>query len=621
MTARPSARTRALAELPARGRFLAALATWTLIAASQPGLGRPEGFGHTAFVALAPWAYFASRPGRRAFLAEWLAASLGLVATFWWMRHLLPWLVPLLGLVPALYVGLAGIALRRLARRYPLALAAPAAWMLGELLRWFLPSPASFGWWRLGSFAHATPWLAGSARVWGTWGLSWVFAAFGGWLADLWRTRRLRLDEAPAFPMARVHVLGLGPLVLGLCATIVVPAPETEPGPRLLLVQPGIEQELKVTGGNSFRDLYGDAVGLTLEGLAAAGEPAPDLVCWGETMYPFPLVAEGARAAFARGARRLALARPTDEAELAFLEAGSRALIGGVLFGLPDARRGAEAEWLRLLAQASPAGWVERARRGERLLPEGTAFLTGLAQWIEHGEHLRSRNAVALWDARGALAGVAAKFHLVPVAESSDLYAGLPWVVDLVRRAGGFVPDFVPAPRVGVLELATRDGRAFAFSCLVCYDNVFDDAFDGPLGRGERVDFHLVVSNEAWYVDSVEMDHMVAFSRMQALSTGRSVVRATNSGVSIVIDPAGAVVGELADATGRRKMARGTLAVTVPVPRTGVRTLWVRSRRWQVGGWCVLVGALLALSGAAVTRAEERGNGGDGVVGRPARRA
>jgi len=621
VTDRPPALRRALAELRPGHRFLAALATWTLIAASQPGLGRPEGFGHTAFVALAPWAYFAARPGRRAFLAEWLAASLGLCATFWWMRHLLPWLVPLLGLVPAVYVGLAGMALRRLARRHPLALAAPAAWMLGELLRWFLPSPASFGWWRLGSFAHATPWLAGSARVWGTWGLTWVFAAFAGWLADLWRTRRLRLDEAPAFPMARVHVLGLGPLVAGLCATIAVPAPASEPGPRLLLVQPGIEQELKAAGRDPLGDLYAGAVDLTVKGLAAAGEPAPDLVCWGETMYPIPLVAEDARAAFARGARRIALARATDEVELAFFEAGTRALVGGVLFGRPEGRRGAAAEWLRELARAAPSEWVERARRGERLLPEGTAFLTGIEQWVEHGEHLRSRNAVALWDARGELAGVAAKLHLVPVAESSDLYSGFPWVVDLVRRAGGFVPDFVPAPRTGVLELATAAGRAFRFSCLVCYDNVFDDAFDGPLRRGEQVDFHLVVSNEAWYGDSVEMDHMVAFSRLQALCTGRSVVRATNSGVSVVIDPAGAVVGELADATGRRKMARGTLAVTVPVPRAAERTLWVRSRPWQVGGWCALVGALLALSGAAVTRAERRGNGGDGPVDPPARRA
>jgi hypothetical protein len=58
-------------------RFLATLATWILIYASQPGLGRPDGFGHTAFVALVPWAYYNCRPGPRAFLADWRPALWG----------------------------------------------------------------------------------------------------------------------------------------------------------------------------------------------------------------------------------------------------------------------------------------------------------------------------------------------------------------------------------------------------------------------------------------------------------------------------------------------------------------------------------------------------------------
>lgn len=568
-----------------------------LVAGSQPGLLRPGGFGHLAFVALVPWALFASRPGRRAFLAEWLAATAGLVAMSWWMRHLLPWLVPILGLVPGLYVGLAGVLLRRLARRYPLALACPAAWMAGELLRFILPAPASFGWWRLGTFAHDTEWLAGSARVWGTWGLTWVFAAFAGWVAD-----RIRGEQG-----LTGHVLGLGPLALGVAATFALPAGETVEGPRVLLVQPGLRQELKGSGIDPISDMYGDSVELTLEGIAGEETP-PDLVCWGETMFPFSLVSDEVLEAAGSGLTRLSHVRQLEQGELEQSRVLVDGLVEGMLFGRSE-RLGESI--VRLLLLRLDGAWVRRGVEEGRLLPEGTSFLTGIREWTVHAGAIRSRNSVALWSSDGQLSATAAKTRLVPVAEDSDLYSGFPWVVDLVSRSGGFVPDFVPGEEVGVLELTTREGRRYSFGATVCYDNVYDDPFAVPASDPD-LDFHLVASNEGWYGTSVEMDHMVAFSRLAAIATGRSVVRATNSGVSLVLDPSGAAVGEVADPEGRRKMVRGTLAVAVPVPAPGAReaTPWARTARWQPLAWAILIGILGVRARSAVTVS---GSGGNGV--------
>jgi apolipoprotein N-acyltransferase len=84
----------------------------------------------------------------------------------------------------------------------------------------------------------------------------------------------------------------------------------------------------------------------------------------------------------------------------------------------------------------------------------------------------------------------------------------------------------------------------------------------------EDLDFHLVVSNEAWYRDSWEMDQMIAFSRIIALATGRSVVRATNSGVSTVLAPDGGELDRIR-VGGRDRSVRGVLAITVPVPSRG----------------------------------------------------
>lgn len=552
-------------------RFLWALVAWLAIAASQPGLGRPEGFGHTALVALAPWGLVCCRPGRRAFLAEWGAAAIGLVLLMLWMRYLFPWLVPLLGMVPAVYHAASGFALRSMARRFPLALAVPAAWMLGELARWYLPPPLSFGWWRLGTFLHDTEWVAGSARVWGTWGLSWICAAFAGWCADLWRLRGLAPDAEPPFPGRRVHLLGLGPLALGVVLTVVVPPPETEHGPRVLLVQPGIEQELKKRGKQP-EQVWLDMVRQTAEGLEAAAGPV-DLVCWGETMFPYRLVRPGVDAALERGWNLPAYTgRELDQESLDLQERAVSLLIETALFGAgTDARlegiRGLPAEVLR------PGGLLGEA-----------AFVTGLLELVVGEGELRHRNALALWS-EGELVGTAAKVHLVPAAEDPRGWVHLPLLKDVMRRVGGFVPDFLPAERPEVLPVPGRDGGAWRVSGTVCYDQAFDDVY---AARADEVDLHLVLSNEAWYERSAEMDHMVAFARLDAVATGRSVVRATNSGVSCVLDPSGVLLGRVEDERGRAKMVRGNLDAVVPVPVERVRTPWVATHRWQPLLWALL---------------------------------
>jgi len=509
----------------------------------------------------------------------------GLALLWAWMMRLLPWLIVPFATIPALWIVCGGIFLRRLARGWPLALAVPAAWFLAEFLRWVLPAPLSFGWWRLGSFLHDLDWLAGSSRVWGTWGLTWIAAAFAGWLADLsggGHRARARLG---------VHALGLGPLLLGLVLGAAVPAPATKPGPRLLLVQPGITQEIKVYSADPFRDLYLDAVRLTREGLAGA-DGAVDLVCWGETMLPFTLDEGGAYEAWGDGARPPDYSGKSLEAVDFRLAAGSiEALVGGALFGREGALDALRGYWRGRLAAAGVA---------TPLLPPGTAFLSGVDTWVAHRGTIRRRNAAALWDREGRLAGVAAKSHLVPAAEAPGFWTEIGPLLRLMRAVGGYVPDFVAAERTGVLSLAGGE-RTWRFGASICYDNAFDDPFAAPAGD---VDLHLVLSNEAWYEDSLEMDHMVAFTRLAAISSGRSVVRATNSGISGVMDPRGRFTG-VVERGGERKMVRGTSLIAVPVPAEGrPRTVWVRTFRWQPWAWAGL--ALLCLVSGPRGRAGNR---------------
>ena len=185
----------------------------------------------------------------------------------------------------------------------------------------------------------------------------------------------------------------------------------------------------------------------------------------------------------------------------------------------------------------------------------------------------------------------------MPGAEDLQSTRHLAFVRDIMRSVGGYVPDFVAAERAAVLELEARDGRSYQVGVSICYDGAFDDPFTLP-ARSPALDFHLIASNEAWYEDSVEMEHMLAFARTMAVATGRSIVRATNSGISCVIDPEGRERVALA-VGGQRRMVRGTLVATVPVPvrkdsTAPGTTPYARTGAWHWVLWLLLIAGSLA---------------------------
>jgi len=144
-------------------RFLGALATWALLFLACPGIVGKDGLGTLALVALVPWALACSRSGPKALLLEWLAAGIGSAALCVWSAYVWSGTLLFLAIVPGFYMAVGGSVLRLLHRRYPLALAAPVAWVALETLRGLVEPPFGFGWMRLGTFLHAQAWLAGSA--------------------------------------------------------------------------------------------------------------------------------------------------------------------------------------------------------------------------------------------------------------------------------------------------------------------------------------------------------------------------------------------------------------------------------------------------------------------------
>jgi apolipoprotein N-acyltransferase len=562
---------------------------WQLVAAvlmfcAGPGILCEAGFWPLSVPGLALWAAHARRAERRAWIADWLSLALLVGLEMGWVIYVAPPMLPFVGLGLGLPLVVAGFALRRL-HGLPLSCAVPAAWVGAEAFQHLLPLPFGVSWMQLGHPLIELPWIGGSARVAGIWGLSWIAAALAGLLLDV--VDRLRGDGSrraagPSAPPARSWIafaFGLAPLVLGALAGLCTSTGEFEPGPRLLLIQPGIPQELK---NEPTEALYLLRAGLQQTDAALAdgrarGKPAPDLVCWGETMFPVYVLESGLIERFEAG-----LPLPELSFDL-------------TLDGYKDSR-----DWEQLIIggalydQPVPPEWAEV---GHFHFGARTSFLTGAEVLFESQGVARRGNGVVLWTPpTGKRQPFALKRRLVPGAETFYGLEQFELVRDGVHKFAPFLPDMLAGERTGLLELPRLDGRTTRFSATVCFDNAFAEPYTEALVEEHKfnrgLDFHLVASNEAWYRGAYELDQMLSFSRLIAIATARPVVRVANSGVTVLFGADGAELARLWN-HGKDREVDGWLDVVVPVPRdpaTATLTPYVRTHAWWPWGVLLVLG-------------------------------
>ena len=569
---------------------------------------------------LALWALAASRVGPWRKGADWLAGALygGLLMS--WIGYVTPPSVVWLAFWWGFYHLLAGVLLRRLLHHVGRPLATGLVWTMQESLRTAIPTPLGISWVRAGHALDEVPLLRLAAAEVGVVGLGFLLASAGG-LVGL---ALLRASTAEGPPWARVRAREMGrglpveaawvAVLAGVLALLGAGRPALgldDPdgayarGPRALLVQPGLAQERKreLNSGASAGGLVDRQLALTLEGLLAEDEAGRtvDLVAWGETMLPVNLVEDSLVDAVAAGAD---LDWPTWDPLLAgrfetdarrerlvdVLLRNERALVGGLRAGLfLDPGGDHAAPWL------TGTGSEPRRARAAELLA-GAHVSAGAISWAARGGVVRRANAVALWGPTTAEApagerlGVGWKRHLVPGAESARGLEEHAWARAWAAKLMPYVPDMRAAARVGTLPSA--DG-AWTAGVAVCFDNGFEDVFLESAADGN--DFVLLASNEAWYLESHEFDQMLALSRLWAVESGRSIVRATNSGVSCQVAPDGSIP-DLLTVDGKDRAVTGTLALDVVVPRAGTGpSPYTRRRPWVEGAALLLPWLLLAL--------------------------
>jgi apolipoprotein N-acyltransferase len=80
----------------------------------------------------------------------------------------------------------------------------------------------------------------------------------------------------------------------------------------------------------------------------------------------------------------------------------------------------------------------------------------------------------------------------------------------------------------------------------ICFEDLFGaEIISAWRDPAQEPTMLLNLSNLAWFDDSIALPQHLQISRMRALETGRSLLRATNTGATGIIDPHGVVVAQL----------------------------------------------------------------------------
>lgn len=208
----------------------------------------------------------------------------------------------------------------------------------------------------------------------------------------------------------------------------------------------------------------------------------------------------------------------------------------------------------------------------------GSAFISGVPYW----EPGKVENEITYYNsifAAGQGSGIYHKQTLVPFGEYVPLEG-------LIR---GLVPFFdlpMSSFTPGAPDQEPLLAKGFSFAPYICYEIVYPELVRQ---LGQQSDVLLTISNDAWFGRSFGPLQHFEMARMRALEMGRYLVRATNTGITAIVDPPGNVVSRLPS------FEQGIL--TGEVYRTVGVTPFARWGYWPLLGLCGVLVLVSALNG------------------------
>ncbi len=228
--------------------------------------------------------------------------------------------------------------------------------------------------------------------------------------------------------------------------------------------------------------------------------------------------------------------------------------------------------------------WLpERAGRVPQALlpaPHPHMIFGAISYRREPGNRIRRYNSAFAVDPAGTVVGRYHKRVLLAFGE----YIPLAWLIGGVPGmppiGDGFTPGGIETP------FALPNGARAA--ALICYEDLMP-ALSRRFVRNGRANLLVNLTNDAWYGRTAAPWQHARLARWRTLETRRAMVRATNTGLTTVIDPAGRMSAPLP------LFSEGVLRITVPLMET--ETAYVR-----YGDWFAWLLTLVSIAAVAARR-------------------
>ena len=158
-----------------------------------------------------------------------------------------------------------------------------------------------------------------------------------------------------------------------------------------------------------------------------------------------------------------------------------------------------------------------------------TDFLVGMPVMHQDGTYYNSVMSV------GSQPGIYNKRHLVPFGEYIPFQSTLGSLLKLLE---------VPMSEfsAGEAQQANLKSAGFPIGISICYEDAFGSLIRHSLPAATLL---VNVSNDAWFGDSIAPHQHLEIARMRALESGRYLLRATNTGISAVINTKGKIIAQV----------------------------------------------------------------------------
>ena len=170
----------------------------------------------------------------------------------------------------------------------------------------------------------------------------------------------------------------------------------------------------------------------------------------------------------------------------------------------------------------------------DRAARNGGDILYGVPELAPSGKYYNSVMSVGTGPAQ-----TYRKHHLVPFGDYFPLRPVLGWVMNLLHIP---MSDFSHGAQVQKpMQVA---GQKVAVN--ICYEDVFGDEIIRQLPEATML---ANFTNDAWWGDTVASRQHLQIAQMRAIETGRPMLRATNTGVTAIIDASGRIVASAPEFT------------------------------------------------------------------------